>query len=188
MDPSEVVILCGEWETGPAPQISSGEKYNIPLEISEIVRHPDFDAADSGVDGGSDIAVFKVSETSQAGSSEFDEHGVNPICLPEPSRPAPKEGVHSGWANPPPLHYFRDFGPGFLLFVTDTGINHFRDTFELTTGYCYNLSLAIATCDSDLEDGAPGCQRVLDPDADCPDFLRLPPFSTCKNDCPGGEH
>ena len=86
------------------------------------------------------------------------------------------------------IHYFRDFGPGFLLFVTDTGINHFRDTFELTTGYCYNLSLAIATCDSDLEDGAPGCQRVLDPDADCPDFLRLPPFSTCKNDCPGGEH
>ena len=72
--------------------------------------------------------------------------------------------------------------------MTDTGINHFRDTFELTTGYCYNLSLAIATCDSDLEDGAPGCQRVLDPDADCPDFLRLPPFSTCKNDCPGGEH
>ena len=120
MDPSEVVILCGEWETGSAPQISSGEKYNIPLEISEIVRHPDFDAKKSGVDGGSDIAVFKVLETSQASSSEFDKHGVNPICLPEPSRPAPKEGVHSGWANPPPLHYFRDFGPGFLPFVTDT--------------------------------------------------------------------
>ena len=120
MDPKEVIILCGERETGPAPQISSGEKYNIPLEISEIVRHPDFDAANSGVDGGSDIAVFKVLETGQASSSEFDKHNVNPICLPEPSRPAPKEGVHSGWANPPPLHFFRDFGPGFLPFVTDT--------------------------------------------------------------------
>ena len=73
MDSKEVIILCGEWETGPAPQISSGEKYNIPLEISEIVRHPDFDAKKSGVDGGSDIAVFKVLETSQASSSEFDK-------------------------------------------------------------------------------------------------------------------
>lgn len=390
MDPKEVVILCGEWETGPAPQTSSGEKYNIPLEISEIIRHPDFDAADSGVDGGSDIAVFKVSETSQAGSSEFDEHGVNPICLPEPSRPAPKEGVHSGWANPPPLHYFRDFGPAFLSFVTDTfkqwhykldiegkcedptvtsfgqtleypsntsypkglvcakdvlhelcpnsgdsgspmmvkssqgryyiegvlsfmkgcdefsmgaideanfvftsrlenplaytklscymswvtekfglsydgqaaedeacqrgsgakesdticratpgpdlgakehpcifpfyykdklydscsllttsnfvvpvyrcptrnittkykdtGINLFEDTVELGRGYCYDIQLAIATCNASLPDGGPDCQRVLDPNNDdCPDYLRFPPFSSCKNDCPGGE-
>ena len=96
MDPNEVVILCGEWDSGPAPKISSGEKYNIPLEISEIVRHPDF-GADSGVDGGSDIAVFKVSETGQH-SAEFDEHSVNPICLPEPSRPIRVTGVSNGMA------------------------------------------------------------------------------------------
>ena len=27
MDPEEVVILCGEWETGPTPQNFSDEKH-----------------------------------------------------------------------------------------------------------------------------------------------------------------
>merc|ERR1712223_2202292 len=67
----------------------------------------------------------------------------------------------------------------------DTGINHFEDVLELTQGYCYDIALAQATCDLTLEDGGPDCQRLLDPSATCPDFLRLPPFSTCKNDCPG---
>ena len=69
-----------------------------------------------------------------------------------------------------------------------TDINHFEDTVELTRGYCYDIQLAIATCNTSLPDGGPGCQRLLDPTVDCPDYLRLPPFTTCKNDCPGGKH
>ena len=69
-----------------------------------------------------------------------------------------------------------------------TQINHFEDTLETTQGYCYNIALAQQTCDNSLEDGGPGCQRLLDPNDDsCNAFLRLPPFSTCKNDCPGGD-
>ena len=117
MDPKEVIILCGEWETGSAPQSSSGEYYNIDLEVTEIIRHPEFDAGGLGVEGGSDLAVFKVNPQGLANSSVLN---INPICLPDHTRPAPTEGVQSGWANPPPLHYFRDFGPGFLPFVTDT--------------------------------------------------------------------
>jgi len=67
-----------------------------------------------------------------------------------------------------------------------TDINHFEeDEKALSIGYCYDLNLAFATCNPDLEDGGPDCQRVLDPDNDnCFSFLRLPPFSTCKSDCP----
>jgi len=68
----------------------------------------------------------------------------------------------------------------------DTGINHFEDALALTQGYCYNITLAEETCDLTLEDGGPNCQRLIDPnDNSCLPFLRLPPFSTCKNDCPG---
>ena len=67
-----------------------------------------------------------------------------------------------------------------------TNINHFKDTLETTQGYCYDIGLAIETCNPDLDNGGPGCQRLLDPDADCPNGPVLLPFSTCKNDCPGG--
>jgi len=66
-----------------------------------------------------------------------------------------------------------------------TDINHFEEELDLTKGYCYNITLALATCDPDQDNGGPGCQRLLDPNGECSDFLRLPPFSTCKNDCPG---
>ena len=70
----------------------------------------------------------------------------------------------------------------------DTDINHFEDALALTKGYCYDLAQAMATCNNSLPDGGPDCRRVIDPNDDsCQDFLRLPPFSTCKNDCPGGE-
>ena len=116
MDPNEVVILCGEWEIGPAPMAFSGEKYNELLEISEIVRHPAFDARELGAEGGNDLAIFKIKEQGLENSVALE---INPICLPDPVRPNPKEGVQSGWANPPPLHYFREYGAGYLPFVTD---------------------------------------------------------------------
>lgn len=116
MLPDEATILCGEWETGPTPPRFSKEKYNVGLKITEIVRHPDFDA-NLGVEGGNDIAVFKVVKGGLANSSFLD---INPICLPEPDRPKPKEGVQSGWSKPPPLYYFKEFGEGFLSFITDT--------------------------------------------------------------------
>ena len=117
MAPDEVVILCGEWETGPTPQKSSGEKYNVVLQVKEILRHPAFNAGGLGVEGGSDLALFKIKDQGLVNSSALE---INPICLPDPLNPNPREGVQSGWANPPPLHYFREFGPGFLPFVTDT--------------------------------------------------------------------
>ena len=69
----------------------------------------------------------------------------------------------------------------------DTDINHFKDDLDLRSGHCYDIELANATCNWDLEDGGPGCKRQLDPDLECPSHLVLPPFSTCKSDCPGGE-
>ena len=63
MIPDEVVVLCGEWETGPTPKELSGESYNSVLDVKEIIQHPDFDARDLGVEDGSDIgrALWKIS-------------------------------------------------------------------------------------------------------------------------------
>merc|ERR1712210_9493 len=37
-----------------------------------------------------------------------------------------------------------------------------------------------------IPQGGPGCQKVLDPNiTDCSRVYKRPPFSTCKNDCPG---
>ena len=55
MIPDEVVVLCGEWETGPTPKELSGESYNLVLDVKEIVQHPDFDAGGLGVEEGSDL-------------------------------------------------------------------------------------------------------------------------------------
>ena len=68
-----------------------------------------------------------------------------------------------------------------------TDINHFEDDLLLTEGICIDIQLELATCDPTLDDGGPGCQRQLDPSIDCHPNLRLPPFSTCKSDCPGGK-
>ena len=35
-------IICGEWETGSFPPIESGEKYNVILDIKDVIRHPDY--------------------------------------------------------------------------------------------------------------------------------------------------
>ena len=102
MHPAEMLILCGEWETGPTPIRFSGEKYNVGLQIKEIVRHPDF-RPEEGVDGGSDIAVFKISGEDKVAWSSLP---INPICLPNPGRPIATEGVQSGWSNPPPLYLY----------------------------------------------------------------------------------
>ena len=124
MDPNEIVVLCGEWETGPTPQQYSYEKYNLDLEVVEIIRHPAFDASELGVEGGSDLAIFKIKEESSAAlqdhSSAFEKNEINPICLPDPVSSNAKEAVNSGWANPPPLYFFDQFGSGFLPFLRDT--------------------------------------------------------------------
>ena len=61
MTGQDAEILFGEWETGDAPQESSGEKYNVVLSINEIKRHPDYivNINSSGYLQ-NDIAVFKV--------------------------------------------------------------------------------------------------------------------------------
>ena len=61
MTGQDAEILCGEWETGDAPQTSSGEKYNIFLSINEIKKHPNYTVnINSSAYIQNDIAVFKV--------------------------------------------------------------------------------------------------------------------------------
>ena len=65
----------------------------------------------------------------------------------------------------------------------DTGevmqVNDFGDTIGLTQGLCVRQPTD--------EEAAQGQLVTLNPaDENCFSFLRAPPFSTCKNDCPGG--
>ena len=76
MTGSDAEILCGEWQTGDYPQSESGELYNIHLDITQIVRHPNYSVQ---LDTSSllqyDVAVFKVDETSiqQVKCVDFEE-------------------------------------------------------------------------------------------------------------------
>ena len=64
MSGQDTEILCGEWETGSTPAKASEEKYNILLNIREIIKHPDYEVnIDSSGYLQNDIAVFKVDDT-----------------------------------------------------------------------------------------------------------------------------
>ena len=64
MTGNDAEIICGEWETGDASQFSTGELYNIILEIKEIVRHEDYAVNyEASAYLQNDIAVFKVDDT-----------------------------------------------------------------------------------------------------------------------------
>ena len=57
-------ILCGEWDTSDTPPTESGERYNIVLNIREIIKHPNYEVnIDTFGYLQNDIAVFKVEET-----------------------------------------------------------------------------------------------------------------------------
>merc|ERR1712223_166280 len=110
MDGRDTEILCEEWQTGSTSQATSGEKYNVLLPITEIVRSPGFDASGLGPGGGSDIAVFKVNDDQLQDSRK---NRIYPACLPPKDRKTPTEGVHSGWTKPPSMAFIETFGKGY---------------------------------------------------------------------------
>ena len=59
------------------------------------------------------------------------------------------------------------------------GINSFEESVEISDN---------SLCrDFDLSDSDAGL-FVVNPDIECHPFYKVNPFSTCQNDCPGGEH
>ena len=64
MTGSDAEILCGEWDTSDMPSSQSGERYNIALNIREIIKHPKYEVNfDTSAYLLNDIAIFKVDET-----------------------------------------------------------------------------------------------------------------------------
>ena len=115
IDGRDVDVLCGEWQLGRVPQELSDEEYNVFLKVTEIRRHPDFDAS-AGLSEGSDIAVFIVNDDNLAKSQDLDIH---PICLPPNKKTQPTRGVHSGWSQPPPIYFLEAYGEGFAKLFGD---------------------------------------------------------------------
>ena len=73
-------IICGDWETGVT--YYHGEKYNLILEIKDIIRHPEYTVRiNSSAYLQNDIAVFKVN-TSLISRLDFDRWRLYPACLP----------------------------------------------------------------------------------------------------------
>ena len=63
MTGQDAEILCGEWETGDTPPTSSEERYNILMDIKEIVRHPEYTVnVNTSAYLQNDIAIFKVDD------------------------------------------------------------------------------------------------------------------------------
>ena len=110
-------IICGEWETGYVPQNLSGEKYNVILNIREVMRHPDYTVnVDSSAYLQNDIAAFKVDDNILA--SVQNRWNIFPACLPTGKRTS-VVGYHSGWSNPIPYHILKKYSVGFTRIYRD---------------------------------------------------------------------
>ena len=107
-------IVCGEWSIGDTAPEEDGEEFNVPMDVEEVVRHPEYDLV-KGPGGGSDIAVFKVNGLESILEENSDK--IYPICLPKTTRPA--TGIHSGWSKPPPRKFMEKYAAGFLPYYAD---------------------------------------------------------------------
>jgi hypothetical protein len=170
----DVQIICGEWETGTTPKELSGEKYNVLLPIKEIVRHPNFN---TGEGGGSDIAIFKVDDSSiQMKTSSLR---LNPICLPtkQKQKEGNQTGIHTGWSKPPPYYFVEEKAPGYIKF--------YRDFFKQ-----WHYKMDIETCRDPLLDVFGGAlenpsNSIYPPATVCAkDFTRQSCFSTGDSGSP----
>ena len=110
-------IICGEWETGSFSPIASGEKYNVILNIKDVICHPDYTVnTDSSAHIKNDIAVFKVDDSVL--SSMQNRWKIYPACLPTERRTS-RVGYHSGWSSPIPFHILRQYAVGFTKVYRD---------------------------------------------------------------------
>ena len=100
-------ILCDEWQTGIYSQTESQENYNVVLLVTEIIRHPNFDAKDKDPGAGSNIATSKVPD----------------VCLKSISstnrQTAAIGGIHSGWSKLIPLDFLDIFDEGYIPYYPD---------------------------------------------------------------------
>ena len=106
--------------TGSALMDLSGEKYNVVIGIKEIVRHPNFNPKEgAGPIGGSDIAVFKVDDSTI--QNRANSLRLWPICLPtaEKQKSGERTAIHAGWSKPPPFHFVEEQATGYLRFYRD---------------------------------------------------------------------
>ena len=110
MTGEDAEIICGDWETGVT--YYHQEKYNLILNINDIIRHPDYTVrTNSSAYLENDIAIFKVNE-SFISRLDFDIWQIYPACLPVGRRTS-NTGVHSGWSSAIPLHILKKYAPGF---------------------------------------------------------------------------
>jgi len=107
MAAGDASIVCGRW------RYDLPEEDEIVLDITEIVRHPEFDLA-RGPISGSDIAVFKVDDS----KIDREKQGLNPACLPSNTIPS-SSGIHAGWSKPPPISYINNHAKEYAEFYDD---------------------------------------------------------------------
>ena len=141
MTGSDADILCGEWQTGSFPQEDSEEKYNIKLEILEVIQHPDFDTTGGGGGPrlGNDIAVFIVDDSelkNHQNGVQDEERLVRPVCLPGAHNTLEDEEIliHSGWNRPPPISLGTKFSftfKNYLLFFVFAVSKQLQNFFEV---------------------------------------------------------
>ena len=115
MEGEDAVVLCGEWEIGPTPMEISKERYNVALNVLEIIRHPSFDT-EKGPIAGSDIAVFKVNDE-KIRNDVTKKLKLNPACFS--NREFSPSGIQAGWSEPPPFPFLNKFAPAYAGFYRD---------------------------------------------------------------------
>ena len=122
MTGEDAEVVCGDWEIGNKPYSTSGEVYNVIMQIKDIKKHPNY-AISRGAGNTqfvtNDIAAIIVDD--DVYQHLFERNQIYPACLPTSRRKSSfgSPSVHSGWSTPPSLQFLFEFAPPYVAFYED---------------------------------------------------------------------
>ena len=106
-EPSDLSLVCGEWNIGEEPELYSQE-VEVVLPIKKIINHPSYST--DGPGGGYDISVYFVDDTKLKEDGVVKEGVIYPVCLPTDGEISQgKKGIFASWKDPAPLYVYYSF-------------------------------------------------------------------------------
>ena len=103
-EPSDIQVVCGDWDIGSQPDVYSKEK-EVVLPVTKITTHPSYSRYGPG--DGYDIAVLHVDDTKLKVEGVVREGYIYPACLPsEEELVIGKKGIFAAWKDPFPVYVY----------------------------------------------------------------------------------
>ena len=117
-EPSDLYLVCGEWNIGEIPEQYSPET-EVLLPITKIINHPSYST--NGPVNGYDISVYHVDDTNLREEGVVKEGVLYPACLPtNEDITIGNKGIFASWKDPIPLYVYYNF-------ISDRTVTRYRN-------------------------------------------------------------